>query len=81
MHCPPCPQPAGPRIFVGKLSKDTGEQDVKDHFMRFGFVLDVYLPRGEWLCQYLGVIFDWGREVGLTTPDAALRCPACPAPP
>jgi hypothetical protein len=22
---------------------------VKDHFMRFGFVLDVYLPRGEWL--------------------------------
>ena len=46
-----CPNPlcpaAGPRIFVGKLNKDTSEQDVKDHFMRFGFVLDVYLPRGE----------------------------------
>ena len=42
----PC-APAGPRIGVGTLSKDTGEQDVKDHFMRFGFVLDVYLPRGE----------------------------------
>ncbi|KAL4442951.1 hypothetical protein ABPG77_008442 [Micractinium sp. CCAP 211/92] len=36
---------AGPRIFVGKLNKDTSEQDVKEHFMRFGFVLDVYLPR------------------------------------
>ncbi|PRW55937.1 DAZ-associated 1 [Chlorella sorokiniana] len=36
---------AGPRIFVGKLSKDTTEADVKEHFMRFGYVLDVYLPR------------------------------------
>lgn len=36
---------AGPRIFIGKLNKDTSEQDVKEHFMRFGFVLDVYLPR------------------------------------
>lgn len=36
---------AGPRIFIGKLNKETSEQDVKDHFMRFGFVLDVYLPR------------------------------------
>ena len=76
---------AGPRIFVGKLNKETSEQvgprtrgagagvgpglpcsplrlllsprslsppvsalqDVKDYFLRFGFVMDVYLPRGE----------------------------------
>lgn len=31
---------------MGKLSKDTTEADVKEHFMRFGYVLDVYLPRG-----------------------------------
>ncbi|PSC71652.1 Dual specificity kinase shkE isoform B [Micractinium conductrix] len=36
---------AGPRIFIGKLNKETSEQDVKEHFQRFGFVLDVYLPR------------------------------------
>ncbi|GAB4820792.1 hypothetical protein N2152v2_007838 [Parachlorella kessleri] len=36
---------AGPRIFVGKLNKDTSEQDVKDYFIRFGYVMDVYLPR------------------------------------
>lgn len=34
---------------MGKLSKDTTEADVKEHFMRFGYVLDVYLPRGEGL--------------------------------
>lgn len=38
---------AGPRIFVGKLNRETSEQDVKDYFSRFGYVLDVYLPRGE----------------------------------
>jgi RNA-binding protein Musashi len=27
---------AGPRIFVGKLSRDTSEQDIKDYFTRFG---------------------------------------------
>lgn len=36
---------AGPRIFVGKLHRDTNEYDVKEYFSRFGFVLDVYLPR------------------------------------
>lgn len=41
------PPSAGPRIFVGKLNKDTSEQDVKDYFIRFGYVMDVYLPRGE----------------------------------
>lgn len=43
----PRPAPAGPRIFVGKLNKETTEQDVKDYFIRFGYVMDVYLPRGE----------------------------------
>eukprot|EP00887_Chlorella_sp_A99_P002740 scaffold6.g2740.t1 len=38
---------AGPRIFVGKLNKETMEQDVKEYFSRFGFVMDVYLPRGK----------------------------------
>ncbi len=37
---------AGPRIFVGKLPRDAGEADVRDYFARFGYVLDVYLPRG-----------------------------------
>jgi len=32
-------------MFVGKLTRDTNEQDVKEYFSRFGFVLDVYLPR------------------------------------
>lgn len=36
---------AGPRIFVGKLGKETSEQDVKDYFIKFGYVMDVYLPR------------------------------------
>lgn len=36
---------AGPRIFVGKLNRETSDQDVKDYFARFGYVLDVYLPR------------------------------------
>ncbi len=38
---------AGPRIFVGKLTKDTSEADVKDYFMRFGYVMDVYLPKAK----------------------------------
>lgn len=38
---------AGPRIFVGKLTKDTSEADVKDYFMRFGYVMDVYLPKSK----------------------------------
>jgi len=36
---------AGPRIFVGKLTKETSEADVRDYFMRFGFVMDVYMPK------------------------------------
>lgn len=35
----------GPRIFVGKLNKSTSGQDVKDYFTRFGYVLDVYMPK------------------------------------
>lgn len=50
---PPMPAPAmgppsaraGPRIFVGKLNRETSDHDVKDYFSRFGYVLDVYLPR------------------------------------
>lgn len=38
---------AGPRIFVGKLTKDTSEADVKEYFMRFGFVMDVYMPKAK----------------------------------
>ncbi|KAK9815318.1 hypothetical protein WJX72_001599 [[Myrmecia] bisecta] len=36
---------SGPRIFVGKLNKDTTEADVKEYFIRFGYVMDVYMPR------------------------------------
>jgi hypothetical protein len=53
------PLPPGPRIFIGKLSKETSEQDVKDHFMRFGFVLDVYLPRGVCVCRGGGCEYVW----------------------
>lgn len=38
---------AGPRIFVGKLTKDTSEADVKEYFGRFGFVMDVYMPKAK----------------------------------
>lgn len=38
---------AGPRIFIGKLTKETSEADVKDYFMRFGYVMDVYLPKSK----------------------------------
>ncbi|GIL87195.1 hypothetical protein Vretimale_14303 [Volvox reticuliferus] len=38
---------AGPRIFIGKLTKDTSEADVKEYFMRFGYVMDVYLPKAK----------------------------------
>eukprot|EP00210_Caulerpa_lentillifera_P004774 g4558.t1 len=37
----------GPRIFVGKLTKDTVEQDLADYFSKFGFVMDVYIPRSK----------------------------------
>ena len=36
---------SGPRIFVGKLNRETSEFDLKNYFSQFGFVLDVYLPR------------------------------------
>ena len=36
---------AGPRIFVGKLNRETTEFDVKEYFIQFGYVMDVYLPR------------------------------------
>ena len=36
---------AGPRVFVGKLSKESTETDLRQYFGQFGFVLDVYLPR------------------------------------
>ncbi|KAK2080552.1 hypothetical protein QBZ16_000405 [Prototheca wickerhamii] len=36
---------AGPRLFVGKLHRDTSEADLREYFAAFGFVLDVYLPR------------------------------------
>ncbi|KAF8063059.1 RNP1 [Scenedesmus sp. PABB004] len=38
---------AGPRIFIGKLTKDTSEADVKEYFGRFGFVMDVYMPKAK----------------------------------
>jgi hypothetical protein len=74
---------AGPRIFIGKLNKDTSEQDVKDHFMRFGFVLDVYLPRGERrpLCGSLGPCWRplagwvYGTRRRCSRLPACLRCP------
>lgn len=37
----------GPRIFIGKLTKDTTEADVKEYFGRFGFVMDVYMPKAK----------------------------------
>ena len=45
LPCHPALHRAGPRIFVGKLTKETSEVDVKDYFGRFGFVMDVYLPK------------------------------------
>ncbi|KAL0047603.1 hypothetical protein WJX82_007628 [Trebouxia sp. C0006] len=36
---------AGPRIFVGKLVRGTTESDVRDYFSKFGYVMDVYMPR------------------------------------
>uniref|UniRef100_A0A7R9VP11 RRM domain-containing protein n=1 Tax=Chlamydomonas euryale TaxID=1486919 RepID=A0A7R9VP11_9CHLO len=38
---------AGPRIFIGKLTKETSELDVKEYFSRFGYVMDVYLPKSK----------------------------------
>ncbi|CAD7696839.1 unnamed protein product [Ostreobium quekettii] len=37
----------GPRLFVGKLSKDTTEQDLRDYFLKYGYVMDVYMPRSK----------------------------------
>ncbi|KAL3130811.1 hypothetical protein ABBQ38_000147 [Trebouxia sp. C0009 RCD-2024] len=36
---------AGPRIFVGKLVRGTTETDVREYFSKFGYVMDVYMPR------------------------------------
>ncbi|MEW5300140.1 MAG: hypothetical protein WDW36_003093 [Sanguina aurantia] len=38
---------SGPRIFIGKLTKDTSEADVKEYFVKFGYVMDVYLPKAK----------------------------------
>ena len=38
---------AGPRIFIGKLTKETSELDVREYFSRFGYVMDVYLPKSK----------------------------------
>eukprot|EP00798_Chlamydomonas_sp_ICE-L_P000894 gene894-5690_t len=38
---------AGPRIFIGKLTKETSEADVKEYFMKFGYVMDVYMPKSK----------------------------------
>eukprot|EP01025_Chloroclados_australasicus_P055640 TRINITY_DN6785_c0_g1_i3.p3 TRINITY_DN6785_c0_g1~~TRINITY_DN6785_c0_g1_i3.p3 ORF type:complete len:405 (-),score=45.97 TRINITY_DN6785_c0_g1_i3:2685-3899(-) len=38
---------SGIRIFVTKLTRDTTEQDVREYFQRFGYVLDVYLPKNK----------------------------------
>lgn len=38
---------AGPRLFIGKLTKETTEGDVKEYFQRFGYVMDVYLPKSK----------------------------------
>jgi len=38
---------SGPRIFIGKLTKDTSEADVKEYFSRFGYVMDVYMPKAK----------------------------------
>ena len=35
----------GPRVFVGKLSRETTDVDLKTYFSQFGYVLDVYVPR------------------------------------
>lgn len=40
-----CARDAGPRIFVGKLVRGTTESDVRDYFSKFGYVMDVYMPR------------------------------------
>lgn len=32
---------------MGKLSKDTSEQDLRDHFTNFGYVMDVFVPRAK----------------------------------
>ncbi|GFH09056.1 uncharacterized protein HaLaN_04128 [Haematococcus lacustris] len=36
---------AGPRLFIGKLSNEASEVDVKEYFMQFGYVMDVYMPK------------------------------------
>lgn len=37
----------GPRLFVGKLPKGTNQQDLRNHFSKFGFVMDVFIPRAK----------------------------------
>ncbi|GMH36368.1 hypothetical protein BSKO_04236 [Bryopsis sp. KO-2023] len=37
----------GPRIFVGKLSKETTDQDLREYFTRYGYVMDVFIPRAK----------------------------------
>jgi RNA recognition motif-containing protein len=44
---PPVICRAGPRLFIGKLTKETTEQDVKEYFTQFGYVMDVYMPKAK----------------------------------
>lgn len=32
---------------MGKLSKETSEQDLREHFSKFGYVMDVFMPRAK----------------------------------
>lgn len=69
---------------MGKLSKDTSEQDVKDHFMRFGYVLDVYLPRGGEIHLCVGCIPECASEACVQTQpphSPKLKLKNTPSPP
>eukprot|EP00798_Chlamydomonas_sp_ICE-L_P026124 gene26124-11843_t len=65
---------AGPRIFIGKLTKETSEADVKDYFMRFGYVMDVYMPKSKTVCDVKDDFMRFGGVMDVYMPKSKTVC-------
>ena len=50
----------GPRLYVGGISEEVTEDEIKAHFSKWGTVVDIYFPgkKGQKRVNYCFVTFD-----------------------
>ena len=53
----------GPRIYVGGIPDEISEDDLREHFCKWGAVVDIYFPgkKGQKRVNYCFVTFDHWR--------------------